>query len=24
MGVQFLDPDRVRTTLAPIVLELRR
>lgn len=24
MGVQFLDPDRVRATLAPIVLELRR
>jgi len=24
MGVQFLDPDRVRTSLAPIVLELRR
>jgi Tfp pilus assembly protein PilZ len=24
MGVQFLDPDRVRATLAPIVTELRR
>jgi Tfp pilus assembly protein PilZ len=24
MGVQFLDPDRVRAALAPIVLELRR
>ena len=24
MGVQFLDPDRVRATLAPIITELRR
>ncbi len=24
MGVQFLDPDRVRTTLAPILIELKR
>jgi len=24
MGVQFLDPDRVRTSLAPILIELRR
>lgn len=24
IGVQFLDPDRVRTTLAPLVLEMKR